>query len=89
MENRRISRTELLRNTLFHIQVKQCQYIDNFPEAVTTILESAVGKRGIKDYESVKRRLYRIRTNFFRINAGKTQKKDFFEGLYRRVQNNI
>jgi hypothetical protein len=87
MENRCISRAEILRNTLFHIQVKQCQYIDDFPEAVTTILDTAVGKRGINDYEQVKRRLYRIRTNFFKINEGKTKKKDFFEGLYQRIQN--
>ncbi len=85
MENRCISRTDILQSTLFHIQVKQCQYIDDFPEAVTTILDSAVGKRKLKDYESVKRRLYRIKTNFFKINEIK--KKDFFEGLYQRIQN--
>ncbi|MFW9956771.1 MAG: hypothetical protein ACFFCT_01760 [Candidatus Odinarchaeota archaeon] len=89
MEKRCISRTEILRNTLFHIQVKQCQYIDNFPEAVTTVLETAVGKRSIKDYQQVKRRLYGIKTNFFKINEGKTKKKDFFEGLYQRIQNKI
>jgi len=89
MENRCISRTEILRNTLFHIQVKQCQYIDDFPEAVTTVLDTAVGTRGIKDYEQVKGRLYRIKTNFFRINEGKTKKKDFFEGLYQRIQNKV
>jgi hypothetical protein len=65
--------------------VKQCQYIDNFPEAVTNIIDSAVGKKKLKDYETVKRRLYRIRTNFFKINEIK--KKDFFEGLYSRLQN--
>jgi hypothetical protein len=65
--------------------VKQCQYIDNFPEAVTKIITTAVGKRKLKDYETVKRRLYRIRTNFFKINEIK--KKDFFEGLYERLQN--
>ncbi|MFW9959692.1 MAG: hypothetical protein ACFFDV_01655 [Candidatus Thorarchaeota archaeon] len=89
MENRCISRTEILRNTLFHIQIKQCQYIDNFPEAVATVLETAVGKKSLKDYQVVKRRLYRIRTNFFKINEGKTKKKDFFEGLYQRIQNKI
>jgi hypothetical protein len=89
MDNRCISKTEILRNTLFHIQVKQCQYIDNFPEAVATILDTAVGRKGIKDYEQVKNRLYRIKTNFFQINQGKTKKKDFFEGLYRRIKNRI
>jgi hypothetical protein len=87
MANECISRSEILRNTLFHIQIKQCQYIDNFPEAVTSVLESAVGKKGLMDYEKVKRRLYRIRTNFFRINQGKTTKKSFFEGLYERIKN--
>jgi hypothetical protein len=85
METRCISRTDILQSTLFHIQVKQCQYIDDFPEAVTTIIDSAVGKRKLKDYEIVKRKLYRIRTNFFKINEIK--KKDFFEGLYERLQN--
>jgi len=85
MESKCITRTDILQSTLFHIQVKQCQYIDNFPEAVTTIIDTAVGKRKLKDYETVKRRLYRIRTNFFKIN--KIKKKDFFEGLYARLQN--
>ena len=85
METRCISRTDILQSTLFHIQVKQCQYIDNFPEAVTNIIDSAVGKKQLKDYDTVKRRLYRIKTNFFKINEIK--KKDFFEGLYSRIQN--
>jgi hypothetical protein len=85
MENRCITRTDILQSTLFHIQVKQCQYIDNFPEAVAIIMDTAVGKRKLKDYATVKRRLYRIRTNFFTIN--KIKKKDFFEGLYARLQN--
>ncbi len=87
METRCISKTDILQSTLFHIQVKQCQYIDNFPEDVATIIESAVGKRKLKDYEVVKRKLYRIRTNFFKINEIK--KKDFFEGLYERLENKI
>ena len=74
-----------MQSTLFHIQVKQCQYIDNFPEKVANIIDSAVGKRKLKDYETVKNRLYRIKTNFFKINEIK--KKDFFEGLYARIQN--
>lgn len=85
MEIRCISKTDILQSTLFHIQVKQCQYIDNFPEAVATIIDTAVGKRKLKDYDTVKRKLYRIRTNFFTINQIK--KKDFFEGLYTRLQN--
>ena len=85
METRCISRTDILQSTLFHIQVKQCQYIDNFPEKVTTIIETAVGKRKLKDYETVKRKLYCIKTNFFKINQ--INKKDFFEGLYERIQN--
>jgi hypothetical protein len=85
METRCISKTDILQSTLFHIQVKQCQYIDNFPEAVATIIDTAVGKRKLKEYDTVKRKLYCIKTNFFIINQIK--KKDFFEGLYTRLQN--
>jgi hypothetical protein len=85
MATKCISKTDILQSTLFHIQVKQCQYIDNFPEAVTNIIDSAVGKKRLKDYDTIKRRLYRIKTNFFKINEIK--KKDFFEGLYSRLQN--
>jgi hypothetical protein len=87
METRCISKTDILQSTLFHIQVKQCQYIDNFPEKVTRVIDSAVGKRKLKDYDSVKRKLYCIKTNFFKINEIK--KKDFFEGLYQRIQNKV
>ncbi|MFX1482311.1 MAG: hypothetical protein ACFFCP_03895 [Promethearchaeota archaeon] len=79
-----ISRSDILRNTLFHIQIKQCQYIDNFPEKVTSVIDTAVGKRRIQKYEEIKNRLYRIKTNFFKINNIK--KKDFFEGLYNRIE---
>ena len=85
MQSRCISKTEILRNTLFHIQVKQCQYIDDFPEVVASVIDTAVEGNNLKEYNSVKRRLYRIKTNFFKINNIK--KKDFFEGLYTRIQN--
>ncbi len=84
MENRCISKSDILRSTLFHIQIKQCQYIDNFPEKVTTIIDTAVGKKRIKKYAEVKNRLYRIKTNFFKINSIK--KKEFYEGLYNRIE---
>jgi hypothetical protein len=87
IDNRCISRTDILRSTLFHIQIKQCQFIDDFPEKVTDIVDSVVGKKRIKKYPEIKNRLYRIKTNFFRINSIK--KKDFFEGLYDRIQNRI
>lgn len=83
-ENRCISRSEILQSTLFHIQIRQCQYIDTFPEKVTTIINTAVGKKRMKKYAEVKNRLYRIKTNFFRINTIK--KKEFFEGLYVRIE---
>ncbi|MFW9787623.1 MAG: hypothetical protein ACFFE2_03395 [Candidatus Thorarchaeota archaeon] len=89
MENKCISRADILRSTLFHIQIKQCQYIDNFPEAVTTIINNAVGKKRLKKYSEIKNKLYRIKTNFFTINKGKIKKKDFFEGLYERLENRI
>ncbi|MHA2025875.1 MAG: hypothetical protein ACW98U_08230 [Candidatus Thorarchaeota archaeon] len=82
-----ISRNDILQSTLFHIQIKQCQYIDNFPEKVADIVDSVVGKRRMKKYADVKNRLYRIKTNFFKINNIK--KKDFFEGLYKRIENKI
>jgi hypothetical protein len=84
MENRCITKSDILRSTLFHIQVRQCQYIDTFPEKVTTIIDTAVGKRRMKNYIEVKNRLYRIKTNFFKINSIK--KKEFFEGLYKRIE---
>ncbi len=89
MENRCISRKDILSSTLFHIQIKQCQYIDNFPEAVTTIIHNAVGKKKLKNYSEIKNKLYRIKTSFFTINKGKIRKKDFFEGLYERIENRI
>ena len=87
VSTRCISRTDILQSTLFHIQIKQCQYIDNFPEKVVDIVDSVVGKKRIKKYVDVKNRLYRIKTNFFKINSIK--KKDFFEGLYKRIENRI
>lgn len=87
IDTRCISRTDILQSTLFHIQIKQCQYIDNFPEKVADIVDSAVGKKRMKKYADIKNRLYRIKTNFFKINDIK--KKDFFEGLYQRLQNKI
>ena len=78
-------REHILQSTLFHIQVNQCQYIDNFPEAVTTVLDDMIHKKKIRDFDVVKKRLYRINTSFFEINKKKVSKKDFFEGLFRRV----
>jgi hypothetical protein len=78
-------RQHILQSTLFHIQINQCQYIDNFPEAVTSVLQDMIQKRKLRDFEVVKRKLYRINTSFFEINKEKIGKKDFFEGLYKRV----
>jgi len=44
-----------------------------------------IQKKKMRDFEVVKKRLYRISTSFFEINKKKVSKKDFFEGLYRRV----
>jgi hypothetical protein len=87
VETRCISRSDILQSTLFHIQIKQCQFIDDFPEKVTDIVDTAVRKKTMKKYTEVKNRLYRIKTNFFKINSIK--KKDFFEGLYKRIENRI
>ncbi|NHI89917.1 MAG: hypothetical protein EAX87_10360 [Candidatus Thorarchaeota archaeon] len=87
MENKCISKADILRSTLFQIQIKQCQYIDNFPEAVTSVFDNAAGKKKLKKYSEIKQKLYRIKTNFFAINKGKVKKKIFFEELYERIRN--
>ncbi|TFF91458.1 hypothetical protein EU546_08590 [Candidatus Thorarchaeota archaeon] len=85
MESAAISKEQILKSTLFHIQIKQCEYIDNFPEAVTSVFEKMIDENGIKDYKDMTRRLYRIDTNFFKINQDKVKKKGFFESLYERI----
>ncbi|MHA1742563.1 MAG: hypothetical protein ACTSVD_10805 [Candidatus Thorarchaeota archaeon] len=80
-----ISREDILRSTLFHIQLNRCQYIDNFPEQVTNVLQEYVLEKGVDDYAKIRRKLYSINTSFFRIN--KIKKRDFYEGLYRRIKN--
>ena len=87
VETRCISRSDILQSTLFHIQINRCQYIDTFPEKVTAVIDTAVRRKTLKKYAEVKNRLYRIKTNFFKINDIK--KKDFFEGLYERIENKI
>ena len=84
MPNASTRREHILQSTLFHIQVNQCQYIDSFPETVTSVLHDMLKKR-IRDFEVVKKKLYRINTSFFEINKAKVRKKEFYEGLYRRV----
>jgi len=56
-ETKCISRNDILQSTLFHIQIKQCQYIDNFPEKVTSIIDNAVGKKKLKKYRKPPRSL--------------------------------
>ena len=63
-----LSKDEILRSTLFHIQLKQCQYIDDFPERVTDIFQSTVDENGLLPYDKIKRRLYRIDTSFWDRN---------------------
>ncbi len=81
-----ITQDEILRSTLFHIQLKQCQYIDDFPETVTEIFQSMINGKRLKPYDEMKRKLYRIRTNFFDINGEKIVKRDFYLGLYNRIK---
>lgn len=52
---------------------------------MATVLDGAVTKNGIREYNEIKRKLYRIKTNFFKINSIK--KRDFFQGLYQRIEN--
>ncbi|MHA2424839.1 MAG: hypothetical protein ACXAEF_08630 [Candidatus Thorarchaeota archaeon] len=81
-----VTHDDILRSTLFHIQLKQCQYIDNFPEKITEIFKSNYDGKKFKPYDHMKRRLYRIKTNFFDINGDKIQKRDFYLGLYARIK---
>lgn len=88
MEKASVMQEDILKSTLFHIQMKRCQYIDDFPETVASIFSSmCVGKR-LKPYDDMKRKLYRINTNFFDIN-NKIKKRDFYLGLYERIQRKI
>ena len=84
-----VKHEDILRSTLFHIQLKQCQYIDNFPEKITEIFQSCCVGKKIKPFNDMKRRLYRIKTNFFDINGDKIQKRDFYIGLYNRIKRNV
>jgi len=84
MQKMIITRDQILRKTLLHIQLKRCQYIDDFPERVTSVFEAASDRRGIRRYEALKSKLYHIDTNFFRVN--KISREDFFRGLYQRVK---
>lgn len=84
MVMRSINKDTILRSTLFHIQLKQCQYIDNFPEAVANVFEKNVERGKLRDYEKLKRKLYRISTSFFEVNK-RIKKRDFFESLYQRI----
>jgi hypothetical protein len=85
MESAVISKEQILRSTLFHIQIKRCEYIDDFPEAVTSVFEKMIDENGMKKYDDMKRRLYRIDTNFFKINEDKVKKRGFFLSLYERI----
>lgn len=85
MRSASISREAILRSTLFHIQIKQCQYIDDFPENVTSVFHEMIKSKQMRDFEQVKKRLYRISTSFFAINKERVCKKEFYEGLYKRV----
>ncbi|MFX0044289.1 MAG: hypothetical protein ACFE8Z_00435 [Candidatus Hermodarchaeota archaeon] len=84
MATRSINKDTILRSTLFHIQLRQCQYIDNFPEAVANVFERNVERGKLQEYQKLKRKLYRISTSFFEVNK-RIKKKDFFESLYERI----
>ncbi len=84
MEMRSIIKDTILRSTLFHIQLKQCQYIDNFPEAVASVFSKNVERGRLQDYDKLKRKLYGISTSFFEVNK-RIKKRDFFESLYERI----
>ena len=85
MANVSIARDEILQNTLFHIQLNRLQYIDDFPDSVAATFDRIINDEGISKYDDMKRKLYRIKTNFFTINKDKISKREFFMGLYRRL----
>ncbi len=85
MSASQIGRDDILRRTLFHIQLNQCQYIDNFPEAVADIFEEAIRDDGLSDYEQLQQRLDSLKTNFFDINRGHVDKDKFYRSLYERI----
>ena len=80
-----ISRDEILQSTLFHIQIKRCQYIDDFPEKVANVFSNVVVGKKLLPYDKIKRKLYRLNTSFFEINKS-IQKREFFQGLYSRIK---
>ncbi len=80
-----ISRDEILQSTLFHIQIKRCQYIDDFPEIVTNVFSNVIKGKKLLPYEKIKRKLYRLNTSFFEINKA-IQKREFYQGLYKRIK---
>ncbi len=84
-----LSKDEILKSTLFHIQLKQCQYIDDFPEKVSFIIEKTMDENGLLPYDKIKRRLYRIDTSFWEINKDKIKKRDFYLGLYERLERKV
>ena len=85
MANVSIKKDEILQSTLFHIQMNRLQYIDDFPDSVAKTFDRIINDEGISKYDDMKRKLYRIKTNFFTINKDKISKRDFFLGLYRRI----
>lgn len=81
-----INRDEILQSTLFHIQIKRCQYIDDFPERVANVFSNIIDGKKIIPFDKIKRRLYRLDTSFFEINTT-IQKREFYQGLYKRLLN--
>ncbi len=88
MESVSVSQEDILKSTLFHIQMKRCQYIDHVPETVASIFTSMCKGNKLKPYDDMKRKLYRINTSFFDIND-KIEKREFYLGLYERIQRQI
>jgi hypothetical protein len=84
-----ITQEDFLKSTLLHIQMKRCQYIDNFPETVASVFESMCKGNRLKPYDEVKGKLYKIKTSFFNINRNRVKKRDFYVGLYDRISRRI
>jgi len=55
---------------------------------VADVFEKNVYRGRLKKYQELKRKLYRIRTNFFEVNKD-IKKKEFYESLYNRIKRRV
>ena len=54
-------------------------------EAVAEVFNTSLELGDLEDYSRIRRKLYRVRTNFFDINKGRVDKRGFYRELYDRI----